>query len=169
MTALALPLSETTETSQPVAPAGQMSRLVIPLVRLPEQRRSRGSEVLEPWCKLVEESAEPCFVLDQSGAVAAASTAAAQMLGEYGPDQVVGHHLLDVVDLIDFHGGPAGAVYTDRLAPLLAMAGDVLARGLIRVRFPDGSTRTLDAVAAPLHDAAGEAVGAIAFLASIWS
>ena len=49
------------------------------------------------------------------------------------------------------------------------MAGDVLTRGLLRVRFPDDSTRTLDAVAAPLHDTDGAVVGTVAFLASIWS
>ena len=108
-------------------------------------------------------------MLDQAGTVVAASAQAAELLGEFGADQVVGHHLLDVVDLVDFHGGPAGAVYTDRLAPLLAMAGDVLTRGLLRVRFPDDTTRTLDAVAAPLHDASGAVVGTVAFLASIWS
>ena len=145
-----------------------MSRLLIPLVRLTERRPPTG-EALTPWCKLVEDSAEACFVLDPAGSVVAVSAAAAEMLGEYGPDQVVGHHLLDVVDLVDFHGGTAGAVYADRLAPLLALAGNTLARGLVRVRVPDGSTRTLDTVAAPLHDADGHVAGTISFLASIWS
>jgi PAS domain-containing protein len=188
MTALALPLNELTENA-PVRltpPARPMSRLFIPLVRLESQvpastpsvaprpapvaaAPGRGNDVLAPWAKLVEDSPEPAFVLDASGTVVAASARAAELLGEFGPDQVVGHHLLDVVDLVDFHGGPAGAVYTDRLAPLLAMAGDVLTRGLLRVRFPDDTTRTLDAVASPLHDAEGRVVGTIAFLASIWS
>jgi hypothetical protein len=74
-----------------------------------------------------------------------------------------------VVNLVDFHGGPAGAVYVDRLAPLLALAGNTLARGLLRVRFPDDTTRTLDAVAAPLHAPNGDVAGTIAFLAAIWS
>ncbi|MDX6229934.1 MAG: hypothetical protein QOI76_3324 [Frankiales bacterium] len=170
MTALGLTLTRSgPPSSPPPPPPGQpISRLLIPLVRL-GQPRPRTRDVLTPWCKLVEDSAEPCFVLDPSGSVVAASAAAAELLGEYGPDQVVGHHLLDVVDLVDFHGGTAGAVYADRLAPLLALAGNTLTRGLMRVRFADGATRTLDAVAAPLHDADGQVAGTIAFLASIWS
>jgi hypothetical protein len=39
----------------------------------------------------------------------------------------------------------------------------------MRVRLADGSTRTLDSVAAPLRDADGQIAGTIAFLASIWS
>jgi hypothetical protein len=158
MTGLALALTR---------PAEPMSKLLIPLVRLDGKRR--GDEVLTPWCKLVEDSVEPCVVLDTGGYVVAASSAAAELLGEFGPDQLVGHHLLDVVNLVDFHGGPAGAVYVDRLAPLLALAGNMLARGLLRVRFPDDTTVTLDAVAAPLHSAGGEVAGTLAFLAAIWS
>lgn len=160
MTGLGLTLTTSPAATGP-------SLLVIPLVRL-EPKRPPG-EVLTPWCKLVEDSPEACMVLDPSGGVVAVSAAAAELVGEYGPDQVVGHHLLDVVDLVDFHGGVAGAVYADRLAPLIALSGDTLARGLMRVRFPDGGTRTLDAVAAPLHDAEGQVAGTIAFLASIWS
>lgn len=158
MTGLALALTR---------PAEPASQLLIPLVRLGSKRR--GDEVLAPWSKLVEDSSEPCLVLDETGAVVAASGAAAELLGEFGPDQLVGHHLLDVVNLVDFHGGPAGAIYVDRLAPLLALAGNSLARGLMRVRFPDDTTRTLDAVAAPLHTPSGEVAGTIAFLAAIWS
>jgi PAS domain-containing protein len=175
MTALGLTLTRSGPPPVPpsvppseVAPGQQISRLLIPLVRL-GQERSRIGEVLTPWCKLVDDSAEPCLVLDPAGCVVAASTAAAELLGEYGPDQVVGHHLLDVVDLVDFHGGTAGAVYADRLPPLLALAGNTLTRGLMRVRFADGATRTLDAVAAPLHHPDGQVAGTIAFLASIWS
>ncbi|MDX6206045.1 MAG: hypothetical protein QOF39_2102 [Frankiales bacterium] len=162
MTALGLTLTRSDAT-----PSRPMSQLLIPLVRLSEPEPD--TEVLTPWCKLVEDSSEPCFVLDPAGSVVATSAAAAEMLGEFGPDQVVGHHLLDVVDLVDFHGGPAGAVYADRLAPLLALAGNTLSRGLMRVRLADGSTRTLDSVAAPLRDAGGQVAGTIAFLASIWS
>ncbi|MDX6200860.1 MAG: hypothetical protein QOE24_1297 [Frankiales bacterium] len=174
MTVLGLTLTRsgppsTPPLGPPVPTSGQqISRLLIPLVRLDAQRPTAG-EVLTPWCKLVEDSAEPCFVLDPTGCVVATSAAAAELLGEYGPDQVVGHHLLDVVDLVDFHGGAAGAVYVDRLAPLLALAGNTLTRGLMRVRFADSSTRTLDAVAAPLHDPDGQVAGTIAFLASIWT
>jgi PAS domain-containing protein len=160
MTSLGLTLTRS-------APATPISRLLIPLVRL-DQRQPRA-EVLAAWSKLVQDSIEACILLDAAGSVVAASVGAAELLGEYGPDQVVGHHLLDVVDLVDFHGGTAGAAYADRLAPLLALAGNTLARGLLRVRFSDGATRTLDAIAAPLHDAEGQVAGTIAFLASIWS
>jgi PAS domain S-box-containing protein len=149
-------------------PPGQpISRLLIPLVRL-EQGPPRA-DVLAAWAKLVQDSAEACFVLDQAGSVVAASASAAELLGEYGADQVAGHRLLDVVDLVDFHGGTAGAEYADRLAPLQALVGNTLARGLLRVQFADGATRTLDSIAAPLHDAEGRVAGTIAFLASIWS
>jgi PAS domain-containing protein len=155
MTALGLSMTRPTASSW----------LVIPLVRL----ATRRDEALTPWCKLVEDSSEACLVLDPSGGVAAASQPAAELLGEYGPDQVVGHHLLDVVDLVDFHGGSAGAVYADRIAPLIALAGNTLARGLLRVRFSDGSTQTLDSVAVPLHGSEGQLVGTIAFLAAVWT
>jgi PAS domain-containing protein len=148
--------------------APQRSELLIPLVRLTDQQPATG-EVLTPWCKLVEDSPEPCLVLDATGTVVAASGASSELLGDYGPDQVLGHHLLDVIDLVDFHGGVAGAADADRLPPLIAVAGNALARGLIRVRFPDGATRTLDCVAAPLRDASGQVAGTIAFLAAIWS
>jgi len=150
------------------AAAPQRSELLIPLVRLADQLPKTG-EVLTPWCKLVEDSAEPCMVLDATGTVVAASASSAELLGDYGPDQVLGHPLVDVVDLVDFHGGVAGAAYADRLAPLIAVAGNTLARGLMRVRFPDGATRTLDCVAAPLRDPSGQVAGALAFLAAIWS
>lgn len=153
----------------PALPEPALSRLLIPLVRLEAEPSPCREEVLAPWCKLVEDSAEPCLVLDRAGVVIAASCTAADLLGEYGPDQVVGHHLLDVLDLVDFHGGTAGAVYADRIAPLLALSGDTLARGLIRVRLADGATRTLDVVSAPLHEPDGEVAGIVAFLASIWT
>jgi PAS domain S-box-containing protein len=151
----------------PAVPDPALSRLVIPLVRL--EPSPAPEEVLAPWCKLVEDSPEPCLVLDQTGVVVSASGMAADLLGEYGPDQVVGHHLLDVLDLVDFHGGVAGAVYADRIAPLLALSGDTLARGLIRVRLADGATRTLDVVAAPLHEPSGKVAGTVAFLSTNWS
>lgn len=163
MTALGLTLTR----PGPAHPPRPMSRLLIPLVRLSDLQPN--TEVLAPWSKLVEDSIEPCLVLDTTGNVVAVSASAAELLGEFGPDQVIGHHLLDVIDLVDFHGGPAGAVYADRLAPLLALAGNTLSRGLMRVRLADDSTRTLDSVAAPLRDADGQIAGTIAFLASIWS
>lgn len=151
-----------------LVPEQGLSRLLIPLVRL-EAPRPKPEDVLTAWSKLAEDSADPCFVLDPCGVVVAASTRAAELLGDYGPDQVVGHPLLDVVDLVDFHGGTAGAVYADRIAPLQALGGDTLSRGLLRVRLADGATRTLDAVAAPVHDAQGQVAGVVAFLASIWT
>src|SRR5438128_2623490 len=122
MTALSLPLNELTENDDirlVLPPARPMSRLLIPLVRLetvspeapaaaptptPASRRqpASGNEVLAPWCKLVEDSKEPAFVLDVAGTVVSASAQAAELLGEFGADQVIGHHLLDVVDLVDF-------------------------------------------------------------------
>ena len=171
MTALGLTLALAPAAPEQAAPEqGATSRLLIPLVRLEQQAPVPAcEEVLTPWRKLVEDSLEACLVLDAAGDVVAASTAAAELLGEYGPDQVVGHPLLDVLDLVDFHGGAAGAVYADRIAPMLALTGNTLARGLLRVRLADGGTRTLDAIAAPLHDPAGEVAGVVAFLASIWT
>jgi hypothetical protein len=171
-------------------------RLIIPLVRIDRPQRApetseeqldpgpeavaaepavdpatgllaRPSEVALAWARLAAGSADLVIALDAGGRVLAMSPCAAQLIVGPGGDRVIGRHLLDVLDLVDFNPTPGDAsMYADRIPPLLAIASNALSRGLLRVRT-GGRTVTLDAVAAPLHDAAGSLVGTVCFLASL--
>ena len=164
-------------------------RLIIPLVRIdgdagasgaaadapiakgrgPGPHACQQSEVAANWARVAAGSADLVIALDAGGRVLAASAAAADLVVSSGADRVVGRHLLDVLDLVDFNPTPGDAsMYADRIPPLLALASNALSRGLLRVRTPRG-TVTLDAVAAPVHDAGGALVGAVAFLAKLGS
>jgi PAS domain-containing protein len=128
---------------------------------------ARPSEVALAWARLAAGSADLVVALDGGGRVLAMSPSAAQLIAGPGGDRVAGRHLLDVLDLVDFNPTPGDAsMYADRIPPLLAIASNALSRGLLRVRTR-GRTVTLDAVAAPLHDASGALVGAVCFLTSL--
>jgi PAS domain-containing protein len=128
---------------------------------------ARPSEVALAWARLAAGSADLVVALDGGGRVLAMSPSAAQLIVGPGSDRVAGRHLLDVLDLVDFNPTPGDAsMYADRIPPLLAIASNALSRGLLRVRTR-GRTVTLDAVAAPLHDASGALVGAVCFLTSL--
>jgi PAS domain-containing protein len=128
---------------------------------------ARPSEVALAWARLAAGSADLVVALDGGGRVLAVSPSAAQLIAGPGGDRVAGRHLLDVLDLVDFNPTPGDAsMYADRIPPLLAIASNALSRGLLRVRTR-GRTVTLDAVAAPLHDASGALVGAVCFLTSL--
>ena len=147
-----------------------MSRLLIPLVRLERTRRPKPEDVLTPWCKLVGGLARAVPRARPGRRRGRSVAAAAELLGEYGPDQVVGHPLLDVVDLVDFHGGTAGAVYADRIAPLLALGRQHLvpraaAGPARRRRHPYPRRRR----SARCTTRTGQVAGVVAFLASIWT
>jgi PAS domain-containing protein len=129
-------------------------------------RPPAASTPLSRWSVAVAATHDPCLVLDPQGQVLSLSASAADLLGcaDVG---VIGRPLLDVIDLIDFETGTSHPDYALRIAPLAVLhAAGGLMRSLLRVRRR-GSPLTLDACAAPLHDAAGRTVGSLTFLAPV--
>jgi hypothetical protein len=128
-------------------------------------------DVVEPlaaWVGVASGSPDACLVLDDRGRVAGCSMPAAELLGE-GSEQMRGRSLVgDVLDVVDFsaQAGP-GDHYALRIPPLLALASEMPARGLLRVRHNNGRHVTLDAVSAPLHAPGGRLAGSVSFLAAI--
>jgi len=122
---------------------------------------------LARWSASVAAAHEPCLVLDAHGRVLSLSVSGASLLGcsDVG---VIGRPLLSVVDVVDFETGASGPDYAVRVAPLAVLVeGTGLMRSLLRVRLDDGSVRTVDAAAAPIHDVHGSLVGSVTFLASL--
>jgi PAS domain-containing protein len=143
--------------------------LLIPLVRT-ESSEPAVIEPLAAWVSVASASPDACLVLDDRGRVAGCSRPAAELLGE-GPEQMRGRSLVgDVIDVVDFsaQAGP-GDHYALRIPPLLALASEMPARGLLRVRHGDGRHVTLDAVSAPVHEPGGRLAGSVSFLAAISS
>jgi len=156
-----------------------VAKLVLHLRRLPRSEPEPANHVVdladqaceEPtptplarWSASVATAHDPCLVLDLHGRVLALSVAAAALLGccDVG---VIGRPLLSVVDVVDFDTGRSGPDYAPRVAPLAVLAeGTGLVRSLLRVRQRDGSARTLDASASPLHDVHGALIGSVTFL-----
>ncbi len=109
---------------------------------------------LAMWARVVPEALEPCLVLDVTGAIVAVSSSCRLMLGLPHPREIVGRGLLDgVLHLVDFTAAGVRLVdwELERIPPLLALATNGLARGLMRVRVGD-KVRTVDAVTTPLRD-----------------
>jgi len=134
-------------------------------------------EEFSRWVTAVVESAEPALIIDASATIVATTPSCATMLGLRHP--WIGERLPDSLHLIDFTANGAELPEPERelIPPLLAVASGRLARGLIRVRTsvaaePAASrreeveTRTLDAIATPLH-ADGVAVGSLTFFCEI--
>ena len=133
---------------------GQVPRQVVPAPTL-----APVSASLERWLTCVRQTAEACLLLDGTGRVAAVSDAAAVLLD--GPGDAVGRPLADVVTALDFTAaGTPDPVPEQALVPLRALRTGALARGLLRLRRPDGGVATYDVVAVPLADLGG----ALAFL-----
>lgn len=165
----------------PVAAARTDAPAVPPLLHdvAPHQRPmppqpGAGSGVpaaLAGWAHVVATSVDACLLVDARGRMVAVSAAAAQLLADATPDEMVGRHLLDgVLHFTDFEPASRetrGATYTDRIPPLLALASEGPARGLLRVSCRRGDVRTVDALAAPLHDGGGALAGAVAFLSAV--
>jgi PAS domain-containing protein len=146
-----------------------MAYLLIPLVPA-ENSAPMPVEPLAAWVAVTSASPDACLVLDDRGRVAGCSAPAAELLGE-GQEQMRGRSLVgDVIDVVDFsaQAGP-GDHYALRIPPLLALASEMPARGLLRVRHGDGRHVTLDAVSAPLHEPGGRLAGSVSFLAAIAS
>jgi PAS domain-containing protein len=153
-----------------VVPEGRkdsMSYLLIPLVQRPSAELAPLRETLRAWVTVVTTSADACIVLDREGRVAGLSAAAAALVSE-DAIQVVGRRLVgDVFVVVDFSSAAEPMGDHVVIPPTQAIEAGVLSRGLMRLRRVDGVTVTIDAVAAPLHDAAGEIIGSLTFLATL--
>src|SRR3954470_18886858 len=146
-----------------------MAYLLIPLVRADEVP-PEPVEPLAAWVAITSGSPDACLVLDDRGRVAGCSVPAAALLGE-PTERMRGRSLVgEVIDVVDFsaQAGP-GDHYALRIPPLLALASEMPARGLLRVRHGDGRHVTIDAVSAPLHAHGGRLAGSVSFLAAIAS
>lgn len=168
MTTLVLPLHQLDPTP-PVAPLRSVGATVPEVAVAADGGDPDGTDGLAAWTRATVGANDPCLVVDENGLVVAASPRAAQMLGET-VGALVGRVLLDdVLDLRDFEDDARpGHSYASRIPPLLAIQADAPTRGLLRIRCPDGSRATLDAVAAPLHAGTGEdIVGSVTFLARV--
>ncbi|MCU1678805.1 MAG: hypothetical protein JWM93_3563 [Frankiales bacterium] len=124
---------------------------------------------LAGWAHVVSTSPDACLLVDARGRVLAASFAAAELLGDVTPDEMVGRHLLDgILHFADFDAGKRGhdraPAYADRIPPLLAVATEAPARGLLRITARSGEIRMVDALAAPVHDPSGAVLGAVSFV-----
>jgi PAS domain-containing protein len=143
-----------------------MAYLLIPLV--PADRDEPADGPLAAWVTVASGSPDACLVLDDRGRVAGCSSPAAELLGD-APDRMRGRSLVgDVIDVVDFsaQAGP-GDHYALRIPPLLALASEMPARGLLRVRHSDGRHVTIDAVSAPLHETGGRLAGSVSFLVAV--
>jgi PAS domain S-box-containing protein len=131
---------------------------------------ANGAPVATPLARWVAAAAaahDPCLVLDVDGRIASLSAAGAELLG-CSDAGVIGRRLLDVIHLVDFDTGAIRPEYAARISPLAVLApGSGLMRSLIRIQREPGDRLTLDASAAPLHDAQGTTVGSFAFLAPV--
>jgi hypothetical protein len=134
-------------------------------------------EELSRWVTAVVESAEAALIIDASATIVATTPACAALLSLRHP--WIGERLPDSLHLVDFTANGAELPEPERelIPPLLAVASGRLARGLMRVRTSapaeppasrpaDVATRTLDAIATPLH-ADGVAVGSLTFFCEI--
>lgn len=143
-----------------------MRYLVAPLRELQPSEPVGSRGPLAAWAAAVRSASEPCVLLDTEAAVAAASAAFAELVG-VPLAQLAGVRLFDtVLVVLDFNGGlPVPVEEVSRVPPLLALSAGALARSLLRVRRPDGTCLTLDAVSSPLHAASASVVqGSVTFL-----
>lgn len=130
-------------------------------------RAAAASTPLARWIATVAAAHDACLVLDAQGQIMSLSAGAAELLG-CSDAGVIGRKLLEVIDLVDFETGHAAPDYATRIAPLAVLVPTSgLMRSLLRVRQHDGPPLTVDASAAPIHDARGETVGSFTFFAPV--
>jgi hypothetical protein len=129
---------------------------------------NRG-DPLAAWAAPVATAEESCLVLDSAGLIIAASLPLIRLLGRARSSDVVGRHVLDpsVLTLIDFTaaGRLLAEAEREQIPPLLALISSRPARGLMRLRYSDGSL-TLDAIATPLLRG-GVTVGSLSFFGTV--
>jgi PAS domain S-box-containing protein len=130
-------------------------------------RPPAASTPLARWIATAAAAHDPCLVLDPEGQILSVSTRGAELLG-CSDVAIIGRQLLDVIELVDFETGGARPDYAARIAPIAVLSpGHGLMRSLLRVRQSDGTRQTVDASAAPIHDAHGETVGSFTFMAPV--
>jgi PAS domain-containing protein len=144
-------------------PAGGRPRHVVDLGD--HARAPAASTPLARWIATVAAAHDPCLVLDPDAQVLSMSVSAAELLG--CTEGVIGRRLLDVLDVVDFETGRSAPDYAPRIAPMAVLTtGTGMMRSLLRIRQRD-SVVTVDASAAPIHDAAGTTVGSFTFFAPV--
>nr|WP_240939948.1 PAS domain-containing protein [Planosporangium flavigriseum] len=117
------------------------------------------------WAKAVADAAESSLVIDAESIVVALSPACQEMFGLDRPP--IDRPLLEVLHLLDFSNSmrALGQGELRKIPPLLALDSGQLARGLMRVECRDGP-RTVDAIATPVCDSAGQ-VGSLTFFCPV--
>ena len=153
-------------------PAGTLAdsatpRHVVDLGDRDRQPAAPTPTTLARWSRVTATSHDPCLLVDDHGRVVSMSPSAARLLG-CDTEGVIGRHLLALIDLLDFDTGASAPDYAHRVAPLAVLQeGAGLVRSLMRVRHAAGQVHTLDAAAAPLHDADGQLVGSLTLFAQL--
>jgi PAS domain-containing protein len=128
-------------------------------------RAPAASTPLARWIATVAAAHDSCLVLDADAQVLSMSVSAAELLG--CTEGVIGRRLLDILDVVDFDTGRSAPDYAPRIAPMAVLtAGTGLMRSLLRIRHGD-TVVTVDASAAPIHDASGTTVGSFTFFAPV--
>jgi PAS domain S-box-containing protein len=155
-----------TAVADPVAPAAEPAPTSRRVVDVSAPERLSTATPLSRWSAAVAAAHDACFVLDVNGVVISISVAAVELLG-CGDAAVIGHHLLEVVNLIDLETGASHPAYEARITPLAVLEGAGLARSLMRVRHEDGTIVTLDTSSAPIHDVNAHLLGSVSFIAPI--
>jgi PAS domain-containing protein len=145
---------------EPVAPSVRRT------VDVAASERLNTATSLSRWSAAVAAAHDACFVLDISGAVISISVAGVELLG-CGDSAVIGHHVLDVINLVDLETGGPNPSYASRITPLAVLEGPGLARSLMRLRHPDNTVVTLDSSSVPIHDVTAHLLGSVTFLAPI--
>ena len=105
------------------------------------------------WLRAVRSGAEASLLLDGQGGVAAISDAAASLL-QLDQDSV-GRRLVDLLGFADFSHAAADLSPSETLPMLTSTQTGQLARGLIRVRTPDGRLTIYDVISAPVLETGG--------------
>lgn len=109
-------------------------------------------QTCQEWAAPVRGSADACLLLDAFGKIFATSPSCRALLGLHDGVDAQGHTLLDGLHLVNFaaSAGELPRWESERIPPLQALHTGALARGLLRVSA-GGISRTLDAVASPVH------------------
>lgn len=134
------------------------TELLLPLRRLAADvdgletavRRATAS-----WGRVAGTAQDAVLVLDGAGRVTALSPPAAALLG-VSVATSTGRRLAELLSPVDFTAAAQPDPDEERaLPPVRALVTGVPARGLVRLRRPDGELVTVDAVALPLARRAG--------------